>query len=77
MYIGFTQDRHKIDTRFLYGLFACIEEEYVNYGSGCSKELNLALIKLVVSVTRKRTCTTGKTTNDDDKRVARRIMSYV
>ena len=28
-------------------------------------------------VTRKGTCTTGKTTNDDDKRVARRIMSYV
>ena len=29
------------------------------------------------AVTRKGTCTTGKTTNDDDKRVARRIMSYV
>ena len=43
------------------------------------KEFNAVCLKkrAELHVTRKGTCTTGKTTNDDDKRVARRIMSYV
>ena len=36
-----------------------------------------SLKERVPTVARKRTCSTRESTNDDDKRVARRIMSYV
>jgi len=37
----------------------------------------LLLLQLSEFAARKGICTTRKTTNDDDKRVVRRIMSYV